>query len=78
MVHVPDFPRLQLESTFGPSEDGPLRRTNAVGVEDSVMVSSTVTVQVVDDPTGTTDGEQAIVVEVGSCTASSTLPELAP
>jgi len=75
-VHVPDSPRVQLESTLGPSEYGPLRRTNAVGVEEKNMVSSTVTVQVVDEPTETADGEQAIVVEVGSWTESSTLPEL--
>jgi hypothetical protein len=49
-----------------PKEDGPLNCTAPIGVKNGVAVSLTVTVQVVDEPTETVDGEQMIVVEVGS------------
>jgi hypothetical protein len=74
---VPDGSRLQLESTLGPSDDGPLRRTNAVGMVDGVASSTTVTLQVAGEPSETIVGEQTMVVEVGSCTVRSTPPELA-
>lgn len=76
MEQVPDSSRVQPESMFAPSEDGPLRRTKAVGMEDGVKVSSTVTVHVVDEPTVTSDDEQTMAVVVGSCTTRETLPEL--
>jgi hypothetical protein len=76
IAQVPDT-RLQLESTLEPSEDGPLKRTNPVGTELGVTMSLTVAVQTIEEPTGTADGEQVTVVEVGSCTASVRLSELA-
>ena len=65
MEHVPDM-RLQYESPLGPSEDGPLNWTAPIGMDDGATVSLTVTAQVVDEPTETADGEQTMVVEVGS------------
>ena len=69
--HVPDT-RLQLnawarfEASLRPSEDGPLKTTAPIGMMYGVTVSLTVTVQVVDEPTKTVDGEQTMVVELGS------------
>ena len=65
MEHVPDT-RLQLTALMRPSEDEPLKTTAPIGMEDGATVSLTVTAQVVDEPTETADGEQTMVVEVGS------------
>lgn len=69
--------RLQLESTAAPRDDGPFQRRSPVGVEDCRAVSSTLAVQVVEEFVETAEGEQTMVVEVGSCTRRETPPELA-
>lgn len=48
-----------------------------MGVEDCRAVSSTLAVQVVEEFVETAEGEQTMVVEVGSCTRRETPPELA-
>lgn len=75
-TQTPEELSVQPELTCAPSEEGPLRRTKAVGIDEGELTSSTVTVQVVDEPTTTSEGEQTMVVDVGSRTESITLPEL--
>lgn len=76
MTQTPEELSWQPEFTCAPIEEDPLRRTKAVGVEEGDVVSSTVTVHVVDEPTVTCAGEQTIVVEVTSCTESMMLSKL--
>jgi hypothetical protein len=73
---TPFLSRLQLESMLGPRDEGPSKRTNAVGVEDWFTGSLTVTVHVVVEPIETSDGEHAIAVKLGSSTTTETLSEL--
>ncbi len=64
--HVPDALRLQLVPAMIPNTDGPLNWTNAAGMKDGATVSITVIVHAVEVPNETVDGEQMMVVEVGS------------